>query len=266
MMAIQDNYETIDVIPVGMAVHVTLNRPHARNAMNFQMTRELTEVFQSLKGNRDYRAIILSGKGGMFCSGGDIKEMRENTVPASESAFNLDAMLQAVDTADQIVIAQVEGAALGGGLGLLCVSDIAIAATNTIFGLTEVRLGIAPAFISPYVLRRIGLTRSRELMLTGRRFNGTEAHAYGLVHDVCEPDEVRGCIDRYLTEIQQSAPGAIAAIKRLIFNVLDRPLDKTVDYRAEVLNTLRGGAEAQEGMLAFVEKRTPKWAEVTDDD
>lgn len=253
-------YETLAITTDEMLVNVTLNRPEAKNAMNFKMVAELTDVFTRLKGDRRYRAILLSGADGTFCAGGDIKEMRENTVPSSESAHNLDVMLRSADTADQIVIARVEGAALGGGLGLVCVSDIAIADENAQFGLPEVRLGIAPAFISPFVIRRLGLTRSRELMLTGRRFSGRQAETYGLVHIACTPDEMEHCVEVELDEIRQAAPGAISAIKELIFAVMETPLDDTVDYRADLLNTLRAGDEAQEGMLAFIEKRAPKWA------
>lgn len=251
--------ETLHVHIDGIAAHITLNRPQARNAMNFAMTRELYEVFTGLRENRDIRAIVLSGAGETFCAGGDLKEMRENRVPAKESAGNLDDMLRAVDQAPQVVIARIAGAALGGGLGLVCVSDIAIASRFAQFALPEVRLGIAPAFISPFVLRRLGLTRSRELMLTGRRFNGELALQYGLIHEVCEPEALDQRVLATLEEINKAAPAAIAATKALIFQVLEKTLDETVDYRAELLNTLRSSAEGQEGLAAFTEKRAANW-------
>jgi isohexenylglutaconyl-CoA hydratase len=260
-MSLFDNLETLIVQLSGFVAHVTLNRPTARNAMNFQMTRELYEVFTALQDNRAIRAIVLSGAGGTFCAGGDIKEMRENRVPAQESAGNLDDMLRAVDHAPQVVIAKVDGAALGGGLGLVCVSDIAIASRYAKFALPEVRLGIAPAFISPFVLRRLGLTRARELMLTGRRFTGEMALNYGLLHDICDPQELDQRVLAEIEEIRQAAPGAIAATKALIFHVLGRPLDETVEYRANLLNTLRRNDEGQEGLAAFQEKRAAKWTE-----
>lgn len=246
--------------------HVTLNRPESKNAMNFKMVAELYQVFTALKGNRDIRAVLLSGEGGTFCAGGDIKEMRENTVPATENAGNLDAMLRAVNTADQIVIARIEGAALGGGFGLACVSDMAIASTTAQFGLPEVRLGVAPAFISPFVLNRIGLTRARELMLSGRRFNGEKAYEYGIVHQAVTPEELDNAVNWVLDDVRHCAPNAVAATKALIFEVLGKPLDDTVTYRANLLNTLRAGTEAQEGMLAFMQKRLPSWAGRDDHD
>src|SRR5262249_41644408 len=159
---------------------------------------------------------------------------------------NLDKMLRACNEAAQVVIARVEGAALGGGFGLVCCSDIAIASTSAQFGLPEVRIGIVPAFVSPFVIRRIGLTRSRELMVTGRRFPGTEARAIGLVHETVAPDELDACIQKQVDELRHCAPGAIAAVKALMFEVLDKPLDDTVAYRAGLLNSVRAGEEGQE--------------------
>ena len=254
-----ENLETLAVEQKNFALYVTLNRPESRNALNNKMVAELTDLFTQLRDNRDIRTVILAGAEGNFCSGGDIKEMRDNPVTPADSAHNMDAMLQAVNQASQVVIARVEGVALGGGLGLVCVSDIAIASEDARFGLPEVRLGIAPAFISPYVIKRIGLTKARELMLTGRRFSGKLAMEYGIVHEACSPDQLDHFIEVELDEIRQCAPGAIAAIKKLIFKVYDSPIDGTVAYRAELLDSLRKGEEAQEGLLAFIEKRPARW-------
>ena len=148
-----DSLETIQVKQKDFALYITLNRPETRNAMNNQMVAELTTVFEQISDNRSIRAVILSGADGTFCSGGDIKEMRSNPLPSAESAHNLDTMLRTVNQAPQVVIARVEGVALGGGFGLVCVSDIAIADMDARFGLPEVRLGVAPSFISPFVLQ-----------------------------------------------------------------------------------------------------------------
>ncbi|QPC81600.1 enoyl-CoA hydratase/isomerase family protein [Phototrophicus methaneseepsis] len=260
MKNLLDNPQTLLIDIQGYVAYITLHRPQAKNAMNYAMIGELFDVFTALKSRPEIRAVVLSGAEGTFCAGGDIKEMRTSPVPASESACNLDAMLQAVNEAPQIVIAKIEGAALGGGLGLVCVSDVAISSETALFGLPEVRLGIAPSFISPYVLARIGLTRSRELMLTGRRFKGAEALNYGLVHQCCPADELDNAVAAVLADIQQCAPGAIAAIKALIFEVADKPPEVTLAYRADLLNALRAGEEAQEGMQSFSQKRPPKWS------
>ncbi len=253
------NYETLAIDIQGHVAHVTLNRPHAKNAMNYKMMDELYQVFTGWKDNFDIRAVVLSGADGVFCAGGDIKEMRASTMPSGQQAGNLDEMLTAVNEASQVVIAKIEGVALGGGLGLVCVSDIAIASSTAKMGLPEVRLGIAPAFISPYVLKRIGLTRSRELMLTGRRFSGSEALTYGFIHQVCESEDLDKCIDDMLREINYNAPQAISAIKALMFQVDEQPTSDTVAYRADLLNKLRASEEGQEGMLSFIEKRPANW-------
>ena len=253
------NYNTLNIDKQGHVAYVRLNRPHARNAMNFRMVEELCTLFTEWKSNRDIRAVVLSGAGGIFCAGGDIKEMRETSVPSREHGGNLDNMLQAVNHASQIVIAKIEGVALGGAMGLVCVCDIALASTTAQFGLPEVRLGIAPSFISPYVLQRIGLTRARELMLTGRRFNGEKALEYGLVHHVHPPDKLNQGLDDILNGIQHCAPNSIASIKEMIFTVNDQPTAATLDYRANLLNQLRTSEEGQEGMLSFIEKRPARW-------
>ncbi len=257
------NLETLYVKVDKAVAFVALNRPEARNAMNIKMVAEITAVFQALRDNRDVRAVVLSGVGKVFCAGGDIKEMREKPLPATESANNLDAMLRAVNQAPQVVIARIEGAALGGGFGLVCASDVAIASTTAKFGMPEVRLGIAPSFISPFVLQRIGLMRARELMLTGRRFGGEKAKEYGIVNEVYPPEEFDAGLEKVLEEVRQCGPNALAAVKELIFTVMDSPLDDTVEYRANLLNQLRVGEEAQEGLLAFIQKRPPGWA-ITD--
>jgi enoyl-CoA hydratase/carnithine racemase len=231
--------------------------------MSAQMIRELLAAFEALRDNREVRAIVLGASGQTFCAGGDIQEMAASLqAPDDESmayAARTDTLLRTVNQAPQVVIARVQGAAMGGGLGLVCVSDIAIASTEAKFGMPEVRLGLAPAMISPFVVQRLGLMRTRELMLTGRRFGAEQAKEYGLVHEVCEPDQLDKCINATLDELRQSSPNAIAACKRLLFEVMDKDLDATVDYRAQLLLDLRRSGEGQEGMMAFVEKRTPKW-------
>jgi isohexenylglutaconyl-CoA hydratase len=150
---------------------------------------------------------------------------------------------------------------MGGGFGLVCVSDIAIASADTKMGLPEVRLGLVPALISPYVIQRLGLTRARELMLTGRRFSGEEARVYGLVHEVCPPDQLDHRVEAVLADLRQCSPNALAACKRLMFAVMDQSLDDTVTYRAALLTELRHSEEGLEGMMAFAQKRKPQWAE-----
>lgn len=260
------NFESLETLEVALKesiAWVTLNRPEVKNAMSFKMVTELQEVFSTLRDNRQVRCIVLSGAGNVFCSGGDINDLRDafnNPAPDSNAAVNMDAMLQAANTAPQVVIAVVEGVAMGGGFGLVCVSDIAIATEEARFALPEVRLGLAPSFISPYVIERLGLPRARELMLTGRRFNGIQAQQYGLVHYAVSTTQLDEAVQKIITEVCQGGPNALAACKALIFEVAGKDTAATVDYRANLLNELRLSSEAQEGMLAFVQKRPAKWA------
>jgi isohexenylglutaconyl-CoA hydratase len=257
-------YDTLllDIVPP--FAHITLNRPAQRNAMSFQMVEDLLAAFTELQVRTDVRAVVLSGAGGHFCAGGDISDLQAaSTMSESEQDANtarLDTMLRAVNQAPQVVVARVDGVALGGGFGLVCVSDIAIASTTASFGMPEVRLGLVPAVIAPYVIQRIGLTRARILMLTGTRFDGVSAHEYGIVHEVCPSEILDECTDAILKELRQCSPAALAACKQLLFESASKPLDETVQYRAHLLNTLRQSDEGQEGMTAFLQKRPPKWA------
>ncbi len=257
------NYDTLSIRVDGPFAHITLNRPEVKNAMNAQMVLDLMAAFAALRDDRSVRAVVLSGAGGTFCAGGDIKEMAAALQgdQTSQNSIVLDALLRAVNQAPQVVIARVEGAAMGGGFGLVCVSDIAIASADAKMGLPEVRLGLAPALISPYVVQRLGLTRARELVLTGRRFGGDDALRYGLVHEVCAPEALTARINALLEEIRQCAPNALAACKRLLFQVSDQAPEATLEYRAALLAELRQSAEGQEGMIAFVQKRPPQWAQ-----
>ncbi len=253
------SFDTVELTITPPFAHITLNRPLVKNAMNNQMVVDLIAAFESLKNNSDVRAIVLSGAGGTFCAGGDLKEMAQ-TSDADNFSATLDTMLRTINQAQQVVIAKVEGAAMGGGFGIVCVSDIAIASTEAKMGLPEVRLGIVPALISPYVIERVGLTRARELMLTGRRIDGETAQQYGIVHEAIVPAELDLRLNTILDQLKFCSPQALAACKRLIFAVKDSPPHITIEYRANLLTELRRSEEGQEGMAAFAEKRPPKWA------
>lgn len=255
-------YETLHIEREGYYARITLNRPDVKNAMNAQMVLDLIACFEALREDRSVRAVVISGAGGTFCAGGDIKEMAA-IAQGAEDRFTgaLDRLLMLVNQAPQVVIAQVEGAALGGGLGLVCVADLAYASTEAKMGLPEVRLGLVPALISPYVIQRLGLPRARELMLTGRRFNGAEAARYGVVTEAVEPGGLAERVKAVLEELRQCSPAALAACKALIFRVHNQPMAETFDYRADMLNQLRQSDEGIEGMMAFVQKRSPRWAE-----
>lgn len=227
------------------------------------MIDDLLAFFSSIQADRTTRAVVIGANGKTFCAGGDLKDMQKAAMlePAEQQARlkRFDEMLQTINQAPQVTIARIQGAALGGGFGLACVSDIAIAAESASFGLPEVRIGMVPALISPYVIARIGLTRTRQLALTGERFGAAAALAYGLVHEVCPDDALDLRVDAILEAVLQGAPDAIAATKALLFHVAASPED-TVAYRSDLLQQRRESAEGQEGVRAFIEKRKPAWA------
>jgi isohexenylglutaconyl-CoA hydratase len=255
------NFETLTLTLAPPFAYLILNRPEVKNAMNAKMVLEITAAFATLKENREVRAVVLSGAGGTFCAGGDLKELAAafQSGGMNENLGALDTMLRTVNQAPQVVIAKIEGAAMGGGFGVVCVSDIAIASADAKMGMPEVRMGLVPALISPFVIQRVGLTRARELMLTGRRFGGEEAKQYGIVQEVCAPAELGAKVEAILDEIRPCSPNAIAACKRLIFEAMNPNLDATTEYRANLLAELRQSEEAQEGMMAFMQKRPARW-------
>lgn len=260
--------ETLKLERAGARLVVMLNRPEQRNAMSGQMVRELNAVFDAIQDDRSVRVVVLRGAGGTFCAGGDIKDMASSG--ADQSAGNamqqrnrsFGALCQKVNAAPQVVIAMVEGAAMGGGFGLVCVSDVAIAHQNAVFGMPEVTLGILPAQIAPFVVRRIGMTQARKIALTGQRINGEAARDLGLVHHVCASSEdMDAVLTTTLQQVMAAAPGAIAGTKELLTMVPDVPLEKVLDRAAELFAGAVRGPEGREGTTAFVQKRKAAWVE-----
>jgi isohexenylglutaconyl-CoA hydratase len=256
-----DDFATITCEIAGPVATVTLNRPEARNALSQQMVDELLRCFTTLAGEQHagVRAVVLRAAGTAFCAGGDVRDLGDATHESAAVAF--ERLMRALNEAPQVVIARIQGAAMGGGLGLVCVSDIAIAAESASFALPEVRMGLAPALIMPYVLQRIGLTRARKLMLTGTRFGAEAARDYGLVHETCADAELDMVVAGCASEVLRCAPEALRACKRLLFSVATH-LDpaETLGERVEMLNRLRASDEAAEGIAAFLQKRPAPWA------
>ena len=232
--------------------------------MNFQMVDELIAAFEELSTLDEVRAVVIRGAEGYFCAGGDLSEIQGMALSENEQEITLRAARYIATGGQPLAQSrdrQVDGAALGAGFGLVCVSDIAIASTTASFGLPEARLGIAPAMIAPYVIQRIGLTRARLLMLTGVRFDGVSAHEYGLVHEVCPAEILDQCVDAILTEVRECSPASLAACKRLIWESLDQIARRSRWLFAPICSIrLRQSSEAQEGMQAFQLKRPPRWA------
>jgi isohexenylglutaconyl-CoA hydratase len=246
-------------------LHITLNRPQSRNAMSLQMVAELRAVLAAIHHDRAIRALVIGGAGGHFCAGGDIKDMANARAQGSSAHRDLNrvfgALLQEVQHAPQVVITVLQGAVLGGGLGLACVSDIAMADHSAQFGLPETSLGLLPAQIAPFVVQRIGLTQTRRLALTAARFDGTQARRMGLVHFVeHDPQALAERLDEVLDHVLCCAPEANAATKKLLLASAGQPSDALLDQAAEWFSEAVTGTEGVEGTMAFVQKRKPGWA------
>jgi enoyl-CoA hydratase/carnithine racemase len=232
-------------------LRVTLARPERRNAFDAALIAELTEAFADVG---DARAVVLAGEGESFCAGADV-EWQRASIDLSfdenvEDAMRLYRMCEAIDRCPAPVVSRVQGYALGGGSGLVACSDVAVAARDAVFGFSEVKLGIIPAVISPFVLPKIG-AHARRYFLTGERFDADTALRIGLVHELA--DDLDTAIEGIVTELLTSGPGAVREAKRLI---RERPMGEDT---AQIAARLRSGEEGQEGLRAFLEKRNPSW-------
>jgi methylglutaconyl-CoA hydratase len=246
------------VVSEGIA-RVTLARPEARNAFNAETIEHLHDVFARITAADDVRAVVLAGEGKVFCGGADIGWMRESLELSFDAnvadAERMSDMFRAIDNCPKPVIGQIHGAALGGGAGLAAVCDVAIAADDTVFGFTEVKLGIIPAVISPFVLAKIGTSHARALFLTGERFDARRAKHIGLVHEVVPPVELGAAVEHCLEELFTAGPAAVRAAKLLIRRVIDNDYDDSRAITARAIAQQRIGTEGQEGLRAFLERR-----------
>jgi methylglutaconyl-CoA hydratase len=254
----------------GPVEYLTLDRPEVRNAFNAQMIGELAEWAISRHADPGVRAAVLSGAGPVFSAGGDLAWMAKTVEQTREQnlrdAEALARMYSRLDTLPFPLIGRVHGAALGGGSGLAAVCDIVVAARDAVFGFTEVRLGIVPAVISPFVVAKVGRSAARELFLTGARFSADRAKDIGLVHAVVEPDALDAEVRRAVDCVLACGPEAVAATKALIREVAAGPSPETLELAAETLADARVSAEGQEGLLAFLEKRRAAWREDAEED
>jgi methylglutaconyl-CoA hydratase len=245
---------------------VTLDRPDLHNAFNDELIRLVTEAFEQIGASPDVRLVILAGSGKSFCAGADLNWMKRMATYTREDNIN-DAkaaarMFLTIAKCPKPVIARVHGAALGGGAGAVAASDIAIAVDSAVFGFTEVKLGIIPGVISPFVISKIGPGRAREYFITGERFSAAVALNLGLIQHVV-PDEsaLDTMIQAKTAQILTSAPGAIAAAKELIFGVAARTLETSFDFTSEAIANARASHEGQEGMKAFLAREKPPWTQ-----
>ena len=265
--------ESIQLEQQGSILTLWLNRPDSRNAMSLNMVNAIQQVFEKIAASTAIRAVIIRGKGGHFCAGGDIKDMAGLRVQALQEGSNkpyvdfnrrFGAMIEQVDQAPQTVVALLEGAVLGGGFGLACVSDVAISRDNAQFGLPETGLGVLPAQIAPFVVKRIGLTQARRLALLGLRFDGKTALELGVVHQVVADEAaLEQAVADTINHIKRAAPMASRVTKALLHRTLNEPLNTLLDDAAQQFANAVGGPEGMEGTMAFVQKRLPSWVDET---
>jgi isohexenylglutaconyl-CoA hydratase len=264
-------FETLLLRRDGRALHVTLNRPEARNALSREMVRDLTALTDLLERDTETSAIVLRGAGGTFCAGGDIRGFMELFKSPPPKAGERDSValnnrlfgtfMTRFEALPQAIVMVVEGAAFGGGLGLLCAGDVVLAAADARFALSETGLGVPPAQIAPFVAARIGVACTRRLALTGLRFDGHEAERIGLADRAyADTAALDAALAATLAAIARCAPGANATIKRLLLAGRTTDRDTLLDQSADAFAACLRSPEGQEGVTAFLEKRKARWA------
>jgi len=262
-------FETLAVQADGGVLHVTLNRPAARNAMSLRMVDELRDVLARAESAGDVRAIVLRGAGGHFCAGADLQDMAQarqrelsgdgDAIAAVNARFG--ALCGAFARTGLATIAVLEGTVMGGGLGLACVVDVALAGQGAQLRLPETSLGVVPAQIAAFLVERVGASQARRLAVTGGKLDAAQALAIGLVHEVhAEGAALDAALAATLAQTLRCAPGAIAATKALMARALHAPAADLVDDAARVFAQAARGPEGIEGMAAFLQKRSPSWA------
>ncbi len=260
-------YSTIHTETTNAVYRITLNRPDIRNAFNDTMINELTDAFEKLKRMQEVRVVVLGGAGKVFCAGADIHWMKKMVAYTFDDNFRdavkLSALLDLMYNCTRPIVAKVQGAAIGGGTGLVAVSDIPIAASDTVFSFSEVRIGLVPACISPYVLKKVGEARSTEFFITGERLSAERVCDAGLVSRVVPLEELDAEVEKMVSRLLRNGPKAMRMCKDLVRKVPDMPVSEMKAYTARAIADLRVSDEGQEGMTAFFEKRKPKWA-ITD--
>jgi methylglutaconyl-CoA hydratase len=246
---------------------VTLNRPEARNAFNEELIEELTKCFVAISHDSEVRVVVLTGAGSAFCAGADLHWMKKMARYSKEENYadarQLDQMFYTIDICPKPVVAKVNGAAMAGGIGLVAVSDLVVAIKDAMFGFTEVKLGLVPAVVSPYVLRKTGLSQMRELFLIGERFSASRAKEIGLVYHVVEAGSLDQQVAQFVEGILENGPAAQAACKAWIHILAESTLEKAREQSTRLIAELRVSSEGQEGLGALLEKRKPAWTKQT---
>lgn len=260
------DYRHILVESNGGVARVTLNRPEVHNAFNETLIAEMTDAFTGISADGGVRAVVIRGAGKSFCAGADLDWMRRTAGYSPEEnledARALQRMFAAIAHCPKATIAAVGGAAIGGGAGLVAVCDIAIATDAAVFALSEVRLGLVPAVVGPYVLQKVGIGAARALFVSGERFGADEALRIGLVQRVVPsaPGELDAAVEHKVKLLADAGPNAVAAAKQLLRDIAPLSPDDAAELTAQCIARLRAGDEGREGIRAFLEKRKPRFS------
>lgn len=261
----ENTFQTIRMEVDAKVARITFARPEVHNAFNAAMIAELARAFDRVKAEASVRVVVLTGEGKSFCAGADINWMREIIDYSYEQ--NLSESLLLAETLYKLyslpkpTVAMVNGTAIGGGNGFLSACDIAVAAEEAHFGLSEVKIGLVPAAISPFVIRKIGESKAREYFLTGKRIPARKAEEIGLVNQVVPGEKLAETVEELVRLLLTSGPQALANCKELIFQVSRMSLEEVKEFTARMIANLRISEEGQEGMASFLEKRKPNWSE-----
>lgn len=258
-------YRTIEITTEHAVSTIWLNRPEVRNAFNAEMVRELTSAFEELGNDSSVRIILLRGRGKTFCAGADLNWMREAAGYSRDKnyreALDLSKCFYKIYSCPRPIITIVHGASTGGANGLVAASDIVLSTDDAVFSLSEVKIGLVPAVISPYIIKRIGEFPARELMLTAKRIYGIEASERGLVNYHYPAEKLEDEVKNLVNQLLECGPEALGITRKLIFDVCNRfTLDEAIEKTAAIIADIRASDEGQEGMAAFLEKRKPGWA------
>ena len=257
------NLQTIRMESEGPVTRVTLNRPEVHNAFNLTMVKELIAAFRALARDASTRVVVLTGEGSSFCAGADLNWMREIISYSFEENLEesnlISDLMEAINFCPKATIARVQGATLGGGTGLAATCDLVIAADVAFFSLSEVRIGLVPACISPYIIARVGPMKARECFVTGERIPAHDAARIGLATECVPLEQLDGRVNERVSQILRNGPTAITRAKELVARVPTMPISVAKRYTAEVIAAQRIDAEGQEGIDAFLNRRKPKW-------
>lgn len=243
---------------------ITLNRPAVRNAFNDSVIIELTQAFQELSARSDVRCIVLAAEGAAFCAGADLNWMRKIAdYAASDNAADaakMAEMLRLIYTCQKPTVARIQGDAYAGGMGLVAVCDVAVSVDTAQYCLSEVKLGLIPATISPYVIRAMGARAAHRYFLTAERFSAAEAHRIGLVHEVVAADQLDAKVAEITSALCNASPNAVKVCKKLVQDVAGRDISQPlIDATVAGIADIRSSAEGKEGVSSFLQKRKPRW-------